>query len=97
MTLLRKFELESERHTQFSTEPFVLNFAPEVDIAAGGWHSTALTNDGEVYGWGRGEHGRLGFGNDKSSIMVPQMVQLLVEEDIIQVTMGVVVIPRRCP
>ncbi|KAG5527827.1 hypothetical protein RHGRI_028686 [Rhododendron griersonianum] len=32
----------------------------------------ALTNDGEVYGWGRGEHGRLGFGNDKSSIMVPQ-------------------------
>ncbi|XP_058187836.1 uncharacterized protein LOC131304580 isoform X2 [Rhododendron vialii] len=88
MTLLRKFELESERHTQFSTEPFVLNFAPEVDIAAGGWHSTALTNDGEVYGWGRGEHGRLGFGNDKSSIMVPQMVQLLVEEDIIQVSCG---------
>ncbi|XWS30697.1 hypothetical protein CRYUN_Cryun23aG0009500 [Craigia yunnanensis] len=30
-----------------------------VDIAAGGWHSTALTDDGEVYGWGRGEHGRL--------------------------------------
>lgn len=29
---LRKFELESERHTQFSTEPFVLNFAPEVGV-----------------------------------------------------------------
>jgi alpha-tubulin suppressor-like RCC1 family protein len=59
-----------------------------VDIAAGGWHSTALTDDGEVYGWGRGEHGRLGFGDDKSSKMVPQRVQLLVGEDIIQVSCG---------
>lgn len=39
-----------------------------------------------MYGWGRGEHGRLGFGdNDKSSKMVPQKVNLLDEEDIIQV------------
>ncbi|OVA20449.1 Regulator of chromosome condensation [Macleaya cordata] len=59
-----------------------------VDIAAGGWHSTALTAEGEVYGWGRGEHGRLGFGDDKSSKMVPQRVQLLVGEDIIQVSCG---------
>ncbi|MBA0653312.1 hypothetical protein Goklo_020504 [Gossypium klotzschianum] len=74
---------------------FVLHFkvllfsAPKVDIAAGGWHSTALTDDGEVYGWGRGEHGRLGFGdNDKSSKMVPQRVQLLAGEDIVQVSCG---------
>ncbi|KAK3035227.1 hypothetical protein RJ639_033861 [Escallonia herrerae] len=71
-----------------------------VDIAAGGWHSTALTDDGEVcpifpfmfvpqvYGWGRGEHGRLGFGDDKSSKMVPQRVQLLVGEEIVQVSCG---------
>ncbi|KAF9663963.1 hypothetical protein SADUNF_Sadunf17G0106700 [Salix dunnii] len=60
-----------------------------VDIAAGGWHSTALTDDGEVYGWGRGEHGRLGFGdNDKSSKMVPQRVNLLAGEDIVQVSCG---------
>ncbi|KAI3451752.1 hypothetical protein Pfo_008417 [Paulownia fortunei] len=59
-----------------------------VDIAAGGWHSTALTDDGEVYGWGRGEHGRLGFGDDKSSKMVPQRVQLLVGEHIVQVSCG---------
>lgn len=40
----------------------------------------------QVYGWGRGEHGRLGFGdNDKSSKMVPQKVQLLAGEDIVQV------------
>lgn len=60
-----------------------------VDIAAGGWHSTALTDEGEVYGWGRGEHGRLGFGdNDKSSKMVPQRVNLLAGEDIVQVSCG---------
>lgn len=33
------------------------------DIAAGGWHSLAITEDGEVYVWGRGEHGRLGLGD----------------------------------
>ncbi|KAJ4733293.1 Regulator of chromosome condensation (RCC1) family protein [Rhynchospora pubera] len=59
-----------------------------VDIAAGGWHSTTLTADGEVYAWGRGEHGRLGFGDDKSSKMVPQKVQLLAGEDIIKVSCG---------
>eukprot|EP00262_Sarcandra_glabra_P007589 TRINITY_DN20487_c0_g1_i1.p1 TRINITY_DN20487_c0_g1~~TRINITY_DN20487_c0_g1_i1.p1 ORF type:complete len:397 (+),score=64.11 TRINITY_DN20487_c0_g1_i1:104-1294(+) len=59
-----------------------------VDIAAGGWHSTALTEEGEVYAWGRGEHGRLGFGDDKSSKMVPQRVQLLVGKEIVQVSCG---------
>ena len=38
-----------------------------------------------MYAWGRGEHGRLGFGDDKSSKMTPQKVQLLAGEDIVQV------------
>jgi alpha-tubulin suppressor-like RCC1 family protein len=38
-----------------------------------------------VYAWGRGEHGRLGFGDDKSSRMVPLKVELLAGEDIVQV------------
>jgi alpha-tubulin suppressor-like RCC1 family protein len=59
-----------------------------VDIAAGGWHSVALTADGEVYGWGRGEHGRLGFGDDKSSKMIPQKVHTLESEFIVQVSCG---------
>ena len=32
-------------------------------LAAGGWHSAALTAGGVVYVWGRGEHGRLGLGD----------------------------------
>ncbi|EFJ13051.1 hypothetical protein SELMODRAFT_182077 [Selaginella moellendorffii] len=59
-----------------------------VDIAAGGWHSMALTPDGAVYGWGRGEHGRLGFGDDKSSKMLPQKVHLLAGEPVVQVSCG---------
>lgn len=59
-----------------------------MDIAAGGWHSMVLTPNGEVYAWGRGEHGRLGFGDDKSSKMVPQKVQLLAGETIVQVSCG---------
>lgn len=59
-----------------------------VDIAADGWHSAALTDKREVYGWGRGEHGRLGFGDDKSSKMRPWTVQLLAGEDIVQVCCG---------
>ncbi|KAJ7565806.1 hypothetical protein O6H91_02G076100 [Diphasiastrum complanatum] len=55
------------------------------DIAAGGWHSMALTVDGQVYAWGRGEHGRLGFGDDKSSKMFPQRVHLLTGDIIVQV------------
>ncbi|MCO5604607.1 hypothetical protein L7F22_058776 [Adiantum nelumboides] len=58
------------------------------DIAAGGWHSMALTPNGEVYAWGRGEHGRLGFCEDKSSKMVPQKIEQLSGETIIQVSCG---------
>lgn len=39
----------------------------------------------QVYGWGRGEHGRLGFGDDKSSKMIPQKAHTLESEFIVQV------------
>lgn len=40
----------------------------------------------QVYQWGRGENGRLGFGdNDKSCKMLPQKVHLLAGENIVQV------------
>ncbi len=40
-----------------------LSKAGVTDLAAGGWHSAALTAGGVVYVWGRGEHGRLGLGD----------------------------------
>jgi alpha-tubulin suppressor-like RCC1 family protein len=38
-----------------------LEEVPISDIAAGGWHSVALTADGSIIVWGRGEYGRLGI------------------------------------
>jgi alpha-tubulin suppressor-like RCC1 family protein len=41
-----------------------LSKAGVVVLAAGGWHSGVLTAGGLAYVWGRGEHGRLGLGDD---------------------------------
>ena len=35
-------------------------------VAAGGWHSCALTESGTCVMWGRGEYGRLGMGDDQT-------------------------------
>eukprot|EP00658_Telonema_sp_P-2_P082665 TRINITY_DN8784_c0_g1_i1.p1 TRINITY_DN8784_c0_g1~~TRINITY_DN8784_c0_g1_i1.p1 ORF type:complete len:1789 (-),score=688.48 TRINITY_DN8784_c0_g1_i1:283-5649(-) len=43
-------------------------------LAAGGWHSCALTLDGELYTWGSGRCGQLGHG-DWSSQRLPTPVQ----------------------
>ena len=56
------------------------------DIAAGGWHSAALTVRGEVYIWGRGEYGRLGISDRTgSSKLRPQKVRGLEGHRIVQV------------
>lgn len=56
------------------------------DIAAQGWHSLALTADGEVYTWGRGEYGRLGLNDIKGASHVrPMKVPGLEGHTVIQV------------
>lgn len=47
-----------------------------VKIAAGGWHSAAVTAGGLLYTWGRGEYGRLGHGHDVKDKVVPTLVDL---------------------
>jgi len=41
-----------------------------VDIACGGWHSLALTSDGDIYSWGWNESGQLGHSTEKMSTVV---------------------------
>ncbi|KAK9908666.1 hypothetical protein WJX75_001202 [Coccomyxa subellipsoidea] len=56
--------------TFYETSPTPVLGLEEVrvaDIVAGGWHSLALTTEGEVYVWGRGEYGRLGLGDRSGS------------------------------
>jgi alpha-tubulin suppressor-like RCC1 family protein len=47
--------------------------AAVVQVAAGFWHTMALTASGELYAWGRGDHGQLGHGG-KESLAVPRVV-----------------------
>ncbi|DAZ94414.1 TPA: hypothetical protein N0F65_003443 [Lagenidium giganteum] len=56
-------------------------------IACGGFHTAAVTETGEVYTWGGGEHGQLGHG-DKVNKTVPTMIEALMDKLVIQVTCG---------
>ncbi|GIL50419.1 hypothetical protein Vafri_6548 [Volvox africanus] len=78
--------------TTYSTAPRpVLDMDGVVvaDIAAGGWHSCALSSAGEVWVWGRGEYGRLGLGDRSgSSKLRPQKVRGLEAHVVVQVAAG---------
>eukprot|EP01025_Chloroclados_australasicus_P016188 TRINITY_DN18019_c0_g1_i2.p1 TRINITY_DN18019_c0_g1~~TRINITY_DN18019_c0_g1_i2.p1 ORF type:complete len:499 (-),score=79.40 TRINITY_DN18019_c0_g1_i2:435-1931(-) len=59
------------------------------DIDCGGWHSLALSTEGEVFTWGRGEYGRLGLGDRKgSSKLRPQKVMGLEKHRVVQARCG---------
>ena len=59
-----------------------------VRIAAGQWHSCAITKEGHVYSWGVGYQGRLGHGN-KEPCPCPQIVKgSLLEYVVVDVSCG---------
>mmetsp|Transcript_9110 Transcript_9110/g.23056 ORF Transcript_9110/g.23056 Transcript_9110/m.23056 type:complete len:650 (+) Transcript_9110:250-2199(+) len=50
-----------------------------------GWsHSVALTNNGRVFSWGNGDHGKLGHGSGRK-VSVPQMVEKLKDFRVVHV------------
>ena len=44
-----------------------------VYAAAGHWHTACIDEDGEIYTWGKGKHGRLGHGNE-TNLSSPKVV-----------------------
>lgn len=42
-------------------------------VAAGAEHTAAVTEDGELYGWGWGRYGNLGLG-DRNDRLLPEKV-----------------------
>jgi len=58
------------------------------DIGGGAAHMIALTNKGEVYTWGKTEHGRLGISLTQELISTPQLVTALTDKNITRVAAG---------
>lgn len=55
----------------------VLGTNVAVQIACGGEHSIALTNDGELYAWGSNRDGQLGLGSYTISEIKPKRISAL--------------------
>ncbi|PHT48264.1 Ultraviolet-B receptor UVR8 [Capsicum baccatum] len=47
-------------------------------VAAGAEHTAAVSEDGELYGWGWGRYGNLGLG-DRNDRLVPEKVSANVD------------------
>ena len=46
-----------------------------VSVSAGAFHSLAITADGAVFTWGKGEDACLGHGDDLSNQLLPKKVE----------------------
>ena len=52
-------------------------------------HSLAITADGAVFTWGKGEDGRLGHGEDLSNQLLPKKVEAFAGQRVVAVSVGV--------
>lgn len=76
--------------TSDQAEPMFLDALRGVSVkqlACGSGHTCVLTQDGEVYTWGRGDDGRLGHG-DNGWKYVPRLVNALLGQVVTLVTCG---------
>ncbi|KAL8162107.1 hypothetical protein V2J09_013596 [Rumex salicifolius] len=58
-----------------------------IQVAAGGYHSLALTDDGEVLSWGHGGHGQLGHSSIQNE-KVPKRIDALADKKIVFIACG---------
>lgn len=58
-----------------------------IQIASGGYHSLALTDDGKVLSWGHGGQGQLGHGSVENQ-KIPTLVEAIAHEHIIYISCG---------
>ncbi|PWA92826.1 regulator of chromosome condensation (RCC1) family protein [Artemisia annua] len=56
-------------------------------VAAGAEHTAAITEDGDLYGWGWGRYGNLGLG-DRKDRNIPEKVSVITGEKMVQVACG---------
>ncbi|PON38742.1 Regulator of chromosome condensation 1/beta-lactamase-inhibitor protein II [Parasponia andersonii] len=58
-----------------------------IQIASGGYHSLALTDDGKVFSWGHGGHGQLGH-SSISNQKIPAVIEALANEHAVYIACG---------
>ncbi|XP_057437198.1 RCC1 domain-containing protein RUG3, mitochondrial isoform X2 [Lotus japonicus] len=58
-----------------------------IQIASGGYHSLALTDNGKVLSWGHGGQGQLGHGSIQNQ-KIPMVIEALATEHIIYISCG---------
>ncbi|PIA37619.1 hypothetical protein AQUCO_03000285v1 [Aquilegia coerulea] len=56
-------------------------------VASGGFHSLALTDEGKILSWGHGGHGQLGHSSIQN-LKVPSVIEALAEECIVYIACG---------
>ena len=59
-----------------------------VVVSSGGGHNLALTADGAVFTWGKGEDGCLGHGEDMSNQLLPKKIEALAGQRVVAVSGG---------
>ncbi|XP_037076385.1 ultraviolet-B receptor UVR8-like [Pollicipes pollicipes] len=66
-----------------------LDGLPIQQVAAGGWHTAAVSTSGDVYTWGWNESNQLGLGDDVNVAPEPTLVEALpVDKNVRQVACG---------
>ncbi|KAJ0006063.1 hypothetical protein Pint_36726 [Pistacia integerrima] len=58
-----------------------------IQIASGGYHSLALTDEGKVLSWGYGGHGQLGHSSTENQ-KVPVVIEALADERVVYIACG---------
>lgn len=77
---------DEEKHT----EPVMITALQGVqiiDVSTGGFHSCALTNQGQMYTWGGGDKGQLGHG-DENNQNLPVVIEALRGKKVIKMSSG---------
>ncbi|WCJ44693.1 Regulator of chromosome condensation (RCC1) family protein [Euphorbia peplus] len=58
-----------------------------VQVASGGYHSVALTDEGRVLSWGFGGHGQLGHSSIESE-RIPRLIDALADQNVVYIACG---------
>lgn len=78
---------ETEGHQYLPRKVAALAGKETIQVAACGFHTSALTSSGRVYTWGEGKFGRLGHGDERNK-SVPTMIEALSHVKVTQVACG---------